>query len=126
NNGGCVTCATISPFSVSFPSQITKGDVVVVGVDIADNGGGGGNAFQSVSDSLGSSYTQAVTSTDSDPHDNLRIFYATVSTNGLDTITLTMIHASAGGELNLDLYIYEISGVTTSGAGVAQNSGVGD
>ena len=114
NNGGCFGCS--STLSVSFPSNVASGDVIVVGVVVAD----ASFALSSLTDSLGSSFTQAVTSTNAPPP-LVYIYYATLSSSGADVVTATF-SAAAPAE---SVYIYEVSGVTTVGLATATGSGTG-
>ena len=114
NNIGCLGCS--STLSVSFTNSAAGGDVIVVGVAIGE----ASFALSSITDSLGSSFTQAVKSNDTFPL-TVYLYYATLSTGGPDVITATF-SAAAPAE---SVYIYEVSGVTTVGAANATNSGTG-
>ena len=114
NNVGCFSCS--STLSVSFTSNVASGDVIVAGVVVA----GASFTLSSLSDSLSSSFTQAVTSTNAPPP-TIYIFYATLSSSGADVITATF-SAAAPAE---SIYIYEVSGVRTTAVANATGSGVG-
>jgi hypothetical protein len=121
NNGGCVDCASAT-LAVAFSSDVASGNVVVVGIEAF---GGGGPApatsVTSLVDSLSSSYTQAVTSTDG--NDYVYIYYATLSSSGSDTVTATF--GGSGTDTAQNVYIYEVSGVVPTGAAVDNNAGAG-
>jgi len=115
-----------STISASFSSSVASGNVIVVAVE-------GGNGVtkppatvDSVDDSIGSSFIQAVYASYGGMH--AYIYYATLGSSGADTVTVTF-------STDLDdltgwayLFIYEVSGVTTGGAtatgsGTISNSG---
>jgi len=114
NNAECFSCS--STLSVSFLSNVAGGDVIVVGVVVAD----ASFTVSSLTDSLSSSFTQAVRSS-SVPPPTVYIFYATLSSSGADIVTATFT-AAAPAE---SVYIYEISGVRTTGVTNATGSGLG-
>lgn len=114
NNAGCIGCS--STLSVSFTNNVASGDVLVVGVVVAD----ASFALSSLTDSLGSSFTQAVTSTNVPPP-IVYIYYATLPTSGPEIVTATFT-AAAPAE---SVYIYEVSGVTTAGVANETGSGTG-
>jgi hypothetical protein len=74
----------------------------------------------SLTDSLGSSFTQAVTSTNAPPP-IVYIYYATLSTGGTEIVTATFSAAAPAQSV----YIYEVSGVTTAGVATASGTGTG-
>jgi hypothetical protein len=114
NNGGCLGCS--NTLSVSFTNNVASGDVIVVGVVVAD----ASIPLNAITDSLGSSFTQAAASNDTSPP-IVYIYYATLSSSGADVVTTTL-NAAAPAQ---SVYIYEISGVTTVGALNATGSGEG-
>jgi hypothetical protein len=114
NNGECLGCS--NSLSVSFTSDVASGDVIAVGVVVADASVG----LSSLSDSLGSSFTQAVTSTNAPPP-IVDIYCATLPASGAEVVTATF---SAAAPVE-SVYIYEISGVTTVGLATATGSGTG-
>jgi hypothetical protein len=114
NNVACFSCS--STLSVSFTSNVDSGDVIVVGVVVAD----ASFTLSSLTDSLSSSFTQAVTSTNVPPP-TVYIFYATLSSSGADIVT-AIFSAAAPAE---SIYIYEVSGVRTTGVANATGSGLG-
>lgn len=114
NNRGCLGCS--STLSVSFANNVASGDVIVVGVVV----GGASFALSSLSDSLGSSFMQAITSTNTAPP-IVYIYYATLATGGADVVTATF--AAAAPEQSI--YIYEVSAVTTTRLATATGSGTG-
>jgi len=107
NNNGC-GCTSLS---VPFLSSVVSGNVVVVGVNAA-----AGVTVSTLSDSLLSSFTQAVTSLGSTGN-TAYIFYATLSSGGADTVTATF-----SGDVSNNIYVYEVSGVTTAGAATAMGT----
>ena len=114
NNVECLGCS--STLSVSFTSNVSSGDVIVVGVVVA----GASFTVSSVTDSLSSLFTQAVTSTNAPPP-TVYIFYATLTSSGADVVTATFSAASPAQSI----YIYEVSGVKTAGVATATGSGFG-
>ncbi len=79
NNNDCVSC---SPLSVSFPSNVASGDVVVVTVLVTSG------TLNSIADTLLSSFTQTA-SFSSSFCSACYIYYATLTSSGADTINLT-------------------------------------
>jgi hypothetical protein len=114
NNVGCFSCS--NTLSVSFTGNVAIGDVIVVGVVVA----GASFALSSLTDSLSSSFTQAVTSTNAPPP-TVYIFYATLSSSGADVVTATFSAAAPAQSV----YIFEVSGVRTTGVANATGSGLG-
>jgi hypothetical protein len=103
NNAGCVSCG--STLTVAF-TPVTSGNVIVVGVV---------SAFTTltspfITDSLGSSFVQAATQTFGQLF--IFIYYATLSSSGADSVKATF---TASGGVRQNVYIYEVSGVTTTG-----------
>ena len=95
SSSGCKT------LSLPFYYPVKTGDVVVVSFFI--NSGGSVITLTSITDSLGSSFTQVIYASSTFIH----IYYAVPSKSGKETITLTF-SANAPG---LTGYIYEVSGV---------------
>jgi hypothetical protein len=95
------------PFSVAFGSNVASGDIVVVGVVLY------GSTVSSVTDSLGSSYASAgsrcsgIVCT--------YIYYATPPSGGPDTVSVTPSYTTEQAAV----YVYDVSGVTATGAGAA-------
>jgi len=114
NNVQCIGCS--STLSVSFTGNVASGDVIVVGVVVA----GASFTVSSLTDSLSSSFTQGVTSTNAPPP-TVYIFYATLSSSGADIVTATFSAAAPAQSV----YIYEVSGVKTTGVETATGSGFG-
>lgn len=114
NNAGCFGCS--STLSISLANNVAAGDVILVGVVVAD----ASFPVSSLADSLGSTFTQAVTSTNAPPP-IVYIYYATLSSSGMDVITATF---SAAPPVE-NIYVYEVSGVTTTGVVNATGSGTG-
>jgi len=113
NSDGCRLSGCTGTLAVSFLSDVASGNVIVVGVVIY------GGTVNSVSDSKGSTLTQAVSATFGSS--SVYIYVATLSSSGSDTVTVSF---SPAGEEE-DVYIYEVSGVTTTGAGTGTGSGTG-
>lgn len=113
SNSGCKPCLSTT-ISVSFPGSVTSGDIVVVGV------ASDGQQFSSLSDSLGSSYTQAAGASNSGSEYGY-IFLATLSNAGPDTITVTFV----GTPSMADVYVFEVSGVSTVSSATATGAGTG-
>jgi len=88
----------------------------VVGVVVAD----ASFTVSSLTDSLSSSFTQAVTSANAPPP-IVYIYYATLSSSGAEVITATFTAAAPAQSI----YVYEISGVRTTGVENATGSGLG-
>jgi hypothetical protein len=114
NNVECFPCS--STLSVSFSSNVARGDVIVVGVVVA----GASFTLSSLSDSLSSSFTKAVTSTNTPPP-TVYIFYATLDSSGAEVVTATFSAAAPAQSI----YIYEVSGVKTTEVANATGSGLG-
>lgn len=113
-NSGIASC-TGSPCTatVSLPSNVLAGHVLVVGVE--ERGAGS----PSVSDSLHSTYSQSTSVTDSGTLATVSIFAATASSSGSDTITVT---DSSGNVPDIVASVFEVSGVTTGSAQTATGS----
>jgi hypothetical protein len=113
---------TSAILSVSFTSSVASGDVVLVAVY---SGGGEDITVSSVSDSLGSSFTQAVMSSSLiGGFAYAYIYYATLSSSGSDQITVTRSSSSTEYATVFHVFIYELSGVTTTG--YTTGTGAGD
>ncbi|MGH9681950.1 MAG: Ig-like domain-containing protein, partial [Candidatus Acidiferrales bacterium] len=97
-----------STLAVKFPSNVNKNDLLIVGASSY-----AGNAFASsaVTDTLGSTWSLAVTKNPgtSGTPSLAGIYYAIAPSAGADTITVHMT-----GTNNLHLHIYEVSGVVTA------------
>jgi len=112
NNGGC-TSTGCSPSAISFPSSVTSGDVIVVA--IASYGG----TVISVSDTLLSSFSLAVSFSNYPNPMKTYIYYATLSSSGTDSVSVSMYFDN----IQAGVYIYEVSGVTATGATTETGSG---
>jgi hypothetical protein len=121
-SGGCNPCAGDSSTAV-FVSPVTSGNLIVVGVS-AFYSSAGGPYTASVSDSLSPTFTQAANICNTGAYANCAaIFYATATASGADTVTVT---ANNGRTMNnLDIFVYELNGLTTVGAttGTGQSAG---
>jgi len=112
NNAECFGCS--SRLSVSFLSNAVSGDVVVVGVVVS----GASFALTSLADSLGSTFTQGVASSNAPPP-VVYIYYATLGKSGAEVVTATF---AAAAPLQ-SVYVYEVSGVKTGGLAAATGTG---
>lgn len=101
-------------FPISFGSSVAAGEVIVVAIIATDL------TLDSVTDTQGLTYTATPPSC-FDPVYCAYIDYA-ASTGGTDTITAKL---TGSGTYALDVYVYDVSGVTVSGAGTAMGSAVG-
>jgi hypothetical protein len=103
--------------TVSFPTNVSGGDVVVVdwGFNTTVNN-------PSVSDSLGSHYAEAVTAAAFSA--SAVIFYSTIVSNGPDTVTIMFDMNPNGEAQGGNFYVFEVSGVTTENAGTGSGSGL--
>ena len=120
NNGGCAsgTCPGVTT-SVSFSSGVTLGDIIVVG--IADVAGSNDHTLSSVTDSQLFSYT-AGASVCNGVVACAYVYYASATASGADTVSASFTAGTATG-FAVDVYIYEVSGVTTLGLATATGSG---
>jgi len=114
NSGGCFGCS--STLSLAFANGVTSGNVIVIGVVIAD----ASFTVASVTDTLGSSFTQAVASTNTSTP-IVYIYYAILSSSGHDIVTVSFSAAAPAQSV----YLYEVSSVTTVGVATATGSGTG-
>ena len=118
--GGIIRCG--STLSVSFSSNVASGDVLVVAVASGDANSNPPATVSSVSDSRGSSFTEAVHVTNT-VNAHGYIYCATLSSDGPDTVTVTFTSDLSDDNGMAYLFIYEVSGVKT--AGVATATGIG-
>jgi hypothetical protein len=121
NTSGCVCGGSSVVVAVTFSSNVAMGNVIVVGLAFEQFGA----VIPPLTDSLGSTFTQAVTATVSPGH-VAAIYTATLSSSGADTVTVTFSNSHGGGEFSTtyQVYIYEVAGVTTTGAQTATGSGL--
>jgi hypothetical protein len=98
--------------TIAFASPVTSGNVIVVAIDVENYVV---NNIASVTDTLGTSYTEPAASPSiwAASAGSAYIFYGTASSSGSDTVT---IHMSAGAFGDNDIFAYEVSGITTVGA----------
>jgi hypothetical protein len=117
SSDGCFSgpCPSIS---VAFSSNVASGNVIAVGV-AATGVSLTPATVGSISDTRGSSFTLAMTA--ANLQTSAYVYVATLLTGGPDTVTVNWGNPAAEG----DVYIYEVSGVTTSGAGTGSGSGSG-
>lgn len=113
-NTGKHLSASPGPASLAFTTPVTSGNVVVVAILTGNPAG----TVSSVTDSLPSSYTQAIQRSDLDAADTAAIYYATLAKGGSDTVTVTLTSSSTW-----DFYIFEVSGIApptlTTGSGAS-------
>jgi len=106
-SGGCNGCSISNP-TASFTNPVASGDVIVV----AEAGWAAATA-PTVSDTLGLSFTRAdFVCNQTTDFNCAAIYYATAASSGADTITVTY----GSNPITSDIFIYELSGVTTTGA----------
>jgi hypothetical protein len=121
NGGGYGTNPVV--VAVTFSSNVAMGDVIVVGLAFERFGA----VIPPLTDSLGSTFTQAVMATVVPPGHVAAIYTATLLSSGPDTVTVTFSnsHGSPPEILSTtyQVYIYEVAGVTTTGAHTATGSG---
>lgn len=108
NNNGLNSSANPVMLAVPFPNNIKSGDVVVVGLEI-----GPFSSLISLGDSLSSSFSW-LTSSSGASVASVSIYVAILVSSGADTVTATFSNPVAPS-LN-SLFVFEVSGVTTTGA----------
>lgn len=110
NSVGCTAGSCAITITASFPS-VSSGNVLVVGVyDFVTD------PVQSISDTRSTSFASPAFSIDGT--ENVYIYYGTLSSSGPDTVTVTFLSTSGAQNVN----IYEVSGVTTTGAGTGHDA----
>jgi len=117
--GGAIRCG--STLSVPFSSNVASGNVVVAAIASGDAAWNPPATVTSVGDSLGSSFTQAVSA--SHGVEYAYIYYATLASSGPDTVTVTFSVDISDQNGMAYLYIYEVSGVKTTGVATGTGSG---
>lgn len=116
NNGGNPGCSPHCGSSVSVTlSNLVAGDVLVAGVVSIYSP----PSLPLLTDSRGSTFTQAVAISQFGQYAG--IFYVPLSSGGSDTVTATFT-TDFGGQ---NLYLYEVSGVTTTGVATGTGSSGG-
>jgi chitodextrinase len=98
------SAGTASTFSLSFPANTTKGDLILVAFDFDTN-----STRSSVADSQGNIFTEVGTQLTSPGGARSRVYYAKNISGGPDTVTVNLAASSAW----IELYISEYSGVDT-------------
>jgi chitodextrinase len=98
------SAGTASAFSLSFPANTTKGNLILVAFDFDTN-----STPSSVADSQGNIFTEIGTQLTSPGGARSRVYYAKNINGGPDTITVNLSASSAW----IELYISEYSGVDT-------------
>ncbi len=123
SSGGCNFCSMLIQ-NATFGGSVSSGDVIVVMVASFVS-----SPFmaQTVTDTLGSSFTEAAYVCNTPAVlQCVGVYYASALTGGADTVSVN--YASSGVPLVSDIFVYEVSGVTTSGAtastGFAQGTSV--
>jgi len=94
--------AAVSSFSVSFSSNTTAGNLILIGFDFSSN-----TAFSSISDSQGNTFTQAGGQLTSPGGSSSRVYYANNIKGGADTITIKLSATSSF----IETYLTEYTGV---------------
>ncbi|MDG7012918.1 MAG: Ig-like domain repeat protein [Nitrososphaerota archaeon] len=105
-NNGCNSCS--NTVSVQLPNSVALGDVLVVGVSTL--GSSGIVSVNSVTDSLGSPFTQVGSSSLGSTYQYSSIYYSPAYSSGPDTVTVTF---SASG-MDADVYVFEVAGVSAA------------
>lgn len=98
------TTAATNP--VAFSSNTAQGDLIMVAFSYPSAA-----TFSSVTDSLGSTFTQAGSTLTSTGSNKTRVYYANHIAGGADTVTVTF-----SGSTTSDVYITEYSGISTATA----------
>jgi hypothetical protein len=121
--GGCSDGCEDNQSTASFDAQVTSANLIVVGMATNYEPYDPEYVF-SVSDSLDSSFTLAVQNCISPGQEScVAIYYATAPSTGSDTITVTVnVDESVN---SIDIFAYELSGVTAAGATTGTGYGFG-
>jgi|GEM_PF-4351517 len=119
NNSGCYFTGCTSTQDVNLGSPVFSGDVLVVAVALYQGHTPYGTF--NVTDSLGTSYTEVTSACNSDfPPLCAGIAYGTATSNGSsDTITVSF----GTTPLQEDVFVYDITGVMTTGAATGTGEG---
>ncbi len=115
NNNGCLCSSNPAVVTVTLGS-VASGDVIVVGLEFPSLY----SSLISLTDTLHSSFTQAVTAP-SLGH-TAAIYTATLSSGGADTVTATFTNTISPPNY-YDVFVYEVAGVTTTGAATGTGTG---
>ncbi|MGA2310611.1 MAG: hypothetical protein ABSG57_13840 [Candidatus Bathyarchaeia archaeon] len=125
---GYDVCNDAATLSVSFANGVTSGNLLVVAVTVGSNPP---VTVISVSDSRGSSFTQAVSDSMTNNYAYAYIYYAILSSSGPDMVTATFSavpykdpNDPLGGTGIAYLHIFEVSGVSTVGITTGNDSGL--
>jgi hypothetical protein len=122
-SGGCFGCSSTTS-TASFDAPVTGGNLIVVGIASAYEPTGIAGSF-SVSDTLESSYVQAASHCEVPGIASCAaIFYATAPSSGSDTVTVTVNNADNPN--SIDIFVYELIGVTTAGSATGTGQGFGE
>jgi hypothetical protein len=120
-SGGCTFCESHTS-TASFSQEVTAGDLIVVGASTSFEPIDPVPLF-TVNDTLGSTYTQAVAYCYEVAQDSCAaIYYATAPSSGGEVTVTVTLNAPADPQ-SLDIFIYELTGVTTAGAATATGQG---
>jgi hypothetical protein len=105
------------PGAVAFTSSVSYGHVIVVAIDTYT----WTVPVSSVTDSFGSSYVAAVSLCNITADGCSAIYYATSCWSGSDTVTVKLTFPST----YFDVFIFEVSGITTPTASTGTGAGTG-
>ena len=113
---------SVASLSQAFPANNTAGNLIVVFVRASTTG-----QTVTVSDTAGNTYTLAVSQTQTSDSHQIRIFYATSATSGLNTVTATF----SATNNHPWLAVFEYTGVSAldqtahaQGSGSSPNTGL--
>ena len=108
NSSGCRCTSNPAVVTVTILSDVTSGDVIVVGLAFQQFGA----VTPPLTDTRGSAFTLAVTKTDKQG-DVAAIYTATLSSSGAETVTVTFTNSRSPDFNIYEVYVYEVAGVTT-------------
>ena len=110
NSSGCRCTSNPAVVTVTLLSDVTSGDVIIVGLAFQQFGA----VTPPLTDTRGSAFTLAVTKTDKQG-DVAAIYTATLSSSGAETVTVTFTNTRSPDFNIYAVYVYEVAGVTTKG-----------
>ena len=121
-------CNDAATLSVSFASSVISGNLLIVAVTVGSNPQ---VTVLTISDSRGSSFTQAISYSMTNNYAYAYIYYAILTSSGPDTVTATFSAVPykdpsdpLGGTGIAYLHIFEVSGVTTTGVATGKGAGL--
>lgn len=117
DNYNAATSTYVSSLSAAFGSSVSSGEILVAMIN--DEAGPTSNGF-TVSDTLSNTWTSAVSRNDGTITVSA-IYYATASSSGSDTVTVSFSSSTRYAVLS----VWEISGCTTSNLVTSSGSGDG-